>query len=178
MEDPAAGGGGEEGGQGASAEVKPEELTWLPPPGEGQVDLDFLFWVVEPSHLQAFSQLYTLANWHHPVNQFPNKGQLVVTELPLQIRLLSWAGKRLSLFGRPLAERKEMLQKELNKLWRKVSLSGRSGVLAMKKQTLSASTLAQAFQESGEHLCVCKYPCANICACARMRMVLFMCIYI
>ena len=80
---------------------EPEELR-LPP----QVDLDFLFWVVKPSNLQDFTQLYTLCNWHHPVNQLPTKGQLVVTELPFQLRLLSWAGKALSFLAGPCQREK------------------------------------------------------------------------
>ena len=67
--------------------------------------------------------------------------------LPTTAALLGWEGP--FLFGRPMPKRKEMVQKELNKLGRKVSLSSCSAAVAVKRQTLAASTLSLAMKRPG-----------------------------
>ena len=115
------------------------------------MDLDFLSWPLKPEDLKKYSSLYTLASWWFPVHQMGSKHEeLALTELPLMVRLLSWEKKGCSLFGAPMDERKLALQKALNEVGKRVGENDFPGVLALKKQTVTAKQLSDTLTDADE----------------------------
>ena len=115
------------------------------------MDLDFLSWPLKPEDLKKYSSLCTLASWWFPVHQMGSKHEeLALTELPLMVRLLSWEKKGCSLFGAPMDERKLALQKALNEVGKRVGVNDFPGVLALKKQTVTAKQLSDTLTDADE----------------------------
>lgn len=100
-----------------------------------------IFISVHSGKLVVSSTLHQLGSKHE---------ELALIEQPLMVRLLSWEKKGCSLFGATMDERKLAIQRALNEVGKRVGVNDFPGVLALKKQRVTAKQLSDTLTDSDE----------------------------